>query len=141
VAEPYPGVHADGLVFGLGVVAAVLVTVAGTAWPTWRAASAAPAHPAPAGAAGPRKPQFSARLTAGIRSVTAMLGIRLALQPGAGRTTVPVRSTVASAVVGVAALTGALVFSASLGHLLATPRLYGVTWDAFVSNTQQRGDR
>jgi ABC-type lipoprotein release transport system permease subunit len=139
VAEPYPGVHADGLVFGLGVAAAVLVTVAATAWPTWRAASAAPAHPAPASAAGLRKPQFSARLTAGIRSVTAMLGIRLALQPGAGRTAVPVRSTVASAVVGVAALTGALVFSASLGHLLATPRLYGVTWDAFVSNTQQRG--
>ena len=68
-----------------------------------------------------------------------MLGIRLALQPGAGRTAVPVRSTVASAVVGVAALTGALVFSASLGHLLATPRLYGVTWDAYVSNTQQHG--
>ena len=133
------GMHADGLVFGLGLVAAVLVTVAATAWPTWRAASAAPVHPAPASAASPRKPQFSARLTAGIRSVTAMLGIRLALQPGAGRTAVPVRSTVASAVVGVAALTGALVFSASLGHLLATPRLYGVTWDAFVSNTQQRG--
>ena len=139
VAEPYPGVHADGLVFGLGVVAAVLVTVAATAWPAWRAASAAPARPGPARAAGPRKPQFSARLTAGIRSVTAMLGIRLALQPGAGRTAVPVRSTVASAVVGVAALTGALVFSASLGHLLATPRLYGVTWDAYLSNTQQRG--
>ena len=79
------------------------------------------------------------RLTSGIGSVTAMLGIRLALQPGAGRTAVPVRSTVASAVVGVAALTGALVFSASLGHLLATPRLYGVTWDAYVSNTQQHG--
>ena len=137
VAEPYPGVHADGPVFGLGAVAAVLVTVAATAWPTWRAASTAPV--VPAGAAGRRKPLFSARLTAGIRSVTAMLGIRLALQPGAGRTAVPVRSTVASAVVGVAALTGALVFSASLGHLLATPRLYGVTWDAFVSNTQQRG--
>ena len=51
----------------------------------------------------------------------------------------PVRSTMASAVVGVAALTGALVFSASLGHLLATPRLYGVTWDAYVSNTQRHG--
>jgi ABC-type lipoprotein release transport system permease subunit len=139
VAEPYPGVHADGLVFGLGVIAAVLVTVAATAWPTWRAASAVPAQPTPADAAGPRKPQFSARLTTGVRSVTAMLGIRLALQPGAGRTAVPVRSTVASAVVGVAALTGAMVFSASLGHLLATPRLYGVTWNALVSNTQQRG--
>ena len=144
VADPYPGMHADGVVFGLGVVAAVLVTVAVTAWPTWRAASSGPAAaglgvPAPAGAGGRRGPRFLAGLTSGISSVPAMLGIRLALQPGAGRTAVPVRSTVASAVVGVAALTGALVFSASLGHLLATPRLYGVTWDAYVSNTQQNG--
>ena len=121
-----------------------LVTAAATAWPTWRAASAGPAAaglrgPAPAAARGRRGPRFLAGLTSGISSVTAMLGIRLALQPGAGRTAVPVRSTVASAVVGVAALTGALVFSASLGHLLATPRLYGVTWDAYVSNTQQHG--
>ena len=43
VAEPYPGMHADGLVFGLGAVAAVVVTAAATAWPTWRAASAGPA--------------------------------------------------------------------------------------------------
>ncbi len=144
VADPYPGMHADVLVFGLGAVAAVLVTVAATAWPAWRAVSAGPAAaglgvPAPAGAGGRRGPRFLAGLTSGISSVPAMLGIRLALQPGAGRTAVPVRSTVASAVVGVAALTGALVFSASLGHLLATPRLYGVTWDAYVSNTQQHG--
>ena len=98
-----------------------------------------PGPPGPGQPGGRRRPQFLATLTSGIGSVTAMLGIRLALQPGAGRTAVPVRSTVASAVVGVAALTGALVFSASLGHLLATPRLYGVTWDAYVSNTQQHG--
>ena len=144
VAEPYPGIHADGLVFGLGVAAAVLITIAATVWPTWRAASAGPAvdglgRPVPASPGGRRRPPSLVMLTSGIGSVTAMLGIRLALQPGAGRTAVPVRSTVASAVVGVAALTGALVFSASLGHLLATPRLYGVTWDAYVSNTQQHG--
>ena len=144
VAEPYPGIRADGLVFGVGVAAAVLITIAATAWPTWRAASAGPAmdglgRPALASPGGRRSPQFLAALTSGIGSVTAMLGIRLALQPGAGRTAVPVRSTVAAAVVGVAALTGALVFSASLGHLLATPRLYGVTWDAYISNTQQHG--
>ena len=144
IAEPYPGIHADGPVFGLGLAAAVLVTMAATAWPTWRAASAGvaaagPGDPAAAAGGGRRGPQLLALLTSGISSVTAVLGIRLALQPGAGRTAVPVRSTVASAVVGVAALTGALVFSASLGHLLATPRLYGVTWDAYISNTQQHG--
>ena len=144
VADPHPGVHADGLVFGVGLAAAVLVTMVATAWPTWRAASTglpagSLASPATAGAGRRPGPRVLASLTSGIGSVTAVLGIRLALQPGAGRTAVPVRSTVASAVVGVAALTGALVFSASLGHLLATPRLYGVTWDAYVSNTQQHG--
>ena len=33
---------------------------------------------------------------------------------------------------GVGALSAALVFSASLGHLLATPALYGANWDARV---------
>ena len=71
--------------------------------------------------------------------MTAVIGLRLALQPGAGRTALPVRSTIAAAVVGVAALTAAVVFSASLGNLLATPRLYGVTWDAYVSNLEDGG--
>jgi hypothetical protein len=36
--------------------------------------------------------------------------------------------------VGVAALTAAIVFAASLSYLLATPALYGVTWDAIANN-------
>src|SRR6185369_15827180 len=62
------------------------------------------------------------------------MGIRLALHRGAGRTAVPVRSAVASATVGVAALSAAIVFAASLSHLLASPALYGVTWDAMAYN-------
>jgi len=57
----------------------------------------------------------------------------MALQPGRGRTTVPVRSAIFGATLGAAALTASLVFAASLGHLLNTPRLSGFTWDAFVS--------
>jgi hypothetical protein len=57
VAEPDPGIRADGLVLGVGVAAAVLITIAATAWPTWRAASAGPAmdglgRPAAAGPGG-----------------------------------------------------------------------------------------
>ena len=62
------------------------------------------------------------------------MGIGLALHRGAGRTAVPVRSAVTSAAVGVAALSAAIVFAASLSHLLASPALYGVTWDAAVTN-------
>ena len=67
------------------------------------------------------------------------MGIRLALHRGAGRTAVPVRSAVASAAVGVAALSAAIVFAASLSHLLASPALYGVTWDAGVTNNSGTG--
>ncbi len=42
----------------------------------------------------------------------------------------PVRSTLTAVTLGVAALADSLVFAASLGHLLSTPRLYGQTWDA-----------
>jgi ABC-type lipoprotein release transport system permease subunit len=49
---------------------------------------------------------------------------------------VPVRSAIAATALGVIGLSAALGFSASLGYLLATPRLYGVTWDALVTNEQ-----
>ena len=61
-----------------------------------------------------------------------------ALESGRGRSSVPVRSTLAAAMIGFAALTAAVVFSASLAHLLATPTLYGVTWDAIVSIEHHR---
>jgi hypothetical protein len=57
----------------------------------------------------------------------------MALQPGRGRTAVPVRSAIFGATLGVAAVAASMVLSASLGHLLDTPRLSGFTWDAFVS--------
>ena len=134
IAEPYPGVSADWVVLGLGLVAVPCVTVACAAWPAWRATTRAAAPRAPSAAAGPAaRPPRAAPV---LESVTATVGIRLALQRGAGRTALPVLSTIAAAVVGVAALTGALVFSASLGHLLASPALYGVTWQAGVDNLQ-----
>ena len=125
---------ADWVVLGLGLVAVPCVTVACAAWPAWRATTRAAAPRAPSAAAGPAaRPPRAAPV---LESVTATVGIRLALQRGAGRTALPVLSTIAAAVVGVAALTGALVFSASLGHLLASPALYGVTWQAGVDNLQ-----
>lgn len=64
------------------------------------------------------------------------LGGRLALHRGAGPAAVPVRTTVGAAAVGIAGLSAGVVFAASLVNLLATPRLYGLRWDAFVANVQ-----
>ena len=82
------------------------------------------------------RPSSVLAITRSVQSVPAATGIRLALQRGAGRTAVPVRSAIAATAVGVVGLSAALGFSASLGYLLATPRLYGVSWDALVTDEQ-----
>src|SRR5207244_7323794 len=73
------------------------------------------------------------------RSPAAATGIGMALQPGRGRTAVPVRSARFRTTLGVAALAASLVFAGSLGHLLTTPRLAGFTWDAFWFVDSQHG--
>jgi hypothetical protein len=132
VAEPHPGLDADGLVLALGGLTTALITVAGASPSAWRVATRGHA-PGAVPAAGGRRPVVSR--IGGLRSAPRMMGVRLALQPGAGPTALPVRSTIGGAVAGVAALSAAMVFSASLSHLLATPRLYGVAWDAVVSSS------
>jgi hypothetical protein len=137
VAEPYPGIDADVPVLAVGLAAAVLVTAACAAWPGWRATAERPVG----GSAEPsrqRRRTVISRLAAAWPVPLAM-GTRLALHRGAGRTAVPVRSAVASAAMGVAALSAAIVFAGSLRHLLASPALYGVTWDAAVTNNAGTG--
>ena len=79
---------------------------------------------------------------AGLRP-TATNGLRMAIQSGRGETAVPVRSAFAGAVFGVAGVTAAIVFAASLTHLVSTPRLYGWTFDvkAEVAAKVVCGDR
>jgi hypothetical protein len=57
----------------------------------------------------------------------------MALEPGRGRTAVPVRTTIVSALLAIAMVIGALVIAASLDRLVGTPRLYGWNWDDEIS--------
>jgi len=59
----------------------------------------------------------------------------MALEPGRGRTAVPVRTAFVGAALGVLGVTAVLVFSASVDHLAATPGRYGATWDFKVVDT------
>jgi hypothetical protein len=115
-------------VLALGAATTIVVTVAVAAPAAWRAARD---HGFRAEAR-PRREPLLALATAG-GSAPRMIGIQLALRAGSGPAALPVRSTIAGAVIGVAGLAAALTLTASLGHLLATPRLYGVTWDAVAS--------
>src|SRR5207248_5547218 len=64
--------------------------------------------------------------------VTMTAGARLALEPGQGRTAVPVRSALAGTMLSVLAVTAAFTFGANLLHLVNTPRHYGQNWDAAI---------
>jgi ABC-type lipoprotein release transport system permease subunit len=127
-AEPDPGVSVDVLVIALGGAAALILLIAAAALPAWRAArtdSLAGARTADSANASP----IGLRLARAGFPPTVVTGVRMALEPGTGRTAVPVRTTIAGAVVAVAAIAMALSFSASLGRLVDTPRLYGQNWD------------
>jgi hypothetical protein len=142
LAEPRPGFAVDWAALGLGLLGVTLATCCCAAWPVRRAATAGAAATAARGgqqagqAGGARTSRARAVAIRLARPVTVTLGGRLALHRGSGPAAAPVRTTVGAAAVGVAGLSAGIVFAASLAHLLATPRLYGVQWDAYVANVQ-----
>ncbi len=131
LAEPDPGLSVDIPVLAGGAAAIVILLIATAAWPAWQLASARQAERDPAGRPGPRSRAADWLARAGAPA-TAVTGVRLALDPGRGRTAIPVRSALLGLVMSVAAVAAAITFGANLLHLVHTPRLYGQDWDAEV---------
>jgi ABC-type lipoprotein release transport system permease subunit len=130
-AEPEPGLSVDVAVFAIGAAATILLTALLAAPAAWRAARSGSEHGAAGPAAGSGVAALLARLGAGTPVVT---GVRMALEPGRGRSAVPVRTAIVGVTIGVMAFAGALTFGASSTHLLDTPRLYGWNWDLALTN-------
>ncbi len=130
LAEPDPGLSADATVLGIGAPVIVAMLLARTAWPARRLAAARLV------AAADAAPLRRSRLADGLAGlglpVSVSTGVRLALEPGRGRTAVPVRAVLAGTTLSVLAVTGAFTFGANLVHLVQAPRLYGRAWDAAV---------
>lgn len=121
--EPNPGFAPDLTVLIVGAVILIGAVVVLAAWPAWRAArvrqSSALLHPS-----------HTAGVLTHIGAPPALVsGVRMALEPGRGRTAVPVRTTIVASVLAMAMAIGALVFASSLNDLVDTPRLYGWNWD------------
>jgi hypothetical protein len=145
LAEPDPGLSADVPVLTAGVAAIVILLLARVAWPAWRLASARYAAGRGASLSG-RRSQTAEWLARSGAPVAAVTGVRLAFDPGQGRTAVPVRSAALGLILSAAAVAAAATFGANLLHLVHTPRLYGQDWDAevdlgFGTITAQRFDR
>jgi hypothetical protein len=130
--EVDPGVHVDPLVLVLGFLATFALVVLVASWPAWRVSQRRGGDARTALLAPTRASRFTERLAHAGAPAPAVAGVRMALEPGRGRTSVPVRSTVVGVALGLAALLATLGFGASLTHFVATPRLYGQDWDLTV---------
>ena len=128
LAEPHPGMDVDPVILGIGLAAIIALPLLLLAPVAWRTAAAAAG---PLGVAEPGGPARAPRLGAALGRagpVTGSLGVRMAFEPGHGRTAVPVRSAMAGTIVAIASVIAAFVFGTSLIHLVGTPQLYGQDW-------------
>ena len=134
LVEPNPGIAFDPLVLGLGGFILIASVPLLAAVPAWKASRMGGDQ---LGTVTPTRLRPSVVADAFARAgmpPTAVAGVRLALEPGRGRSAVPVRSTVIGMAVALAAFAASFAFLDSYRHLLATPRLYGVDFDVGVGN-------
>jgi hypothetical protein len=126
IYDPQTGVRIDWVVLGFGALAMLLLLGGVLAWLSWRTAG----QPGDLAMVRPL-----AVMTGWQRSglpVTALIGMRYALERGYGRQRAPVRATLAGSVIAVTALAVSLVFSASLTGLVSHPARYGWNWNALA---------
>ena len=128
LAEPHPGTDVNLAVLGAGLVLITGLPLLLLAAVTWRNAARAAELPGTADPAGPADASRLGVALGRVGSVPGSIGVRMAFEPGHGRTAVPVRSALAGTIVAVTSVVAALVFGASLIHLVSTPRLYGQRW-------------
>jgi hypothetical protein len=132
--EVTPGLQLDLTVLGIGAGGLITLLLGVVALMTWREVTR-PVNRDPA-----RPSVIVGAATARRVSPVAVAGLRLALEPGAGRTTVPTRSVMAGAAMAVTALVASLTFGSSLHSLVASHRLYGWNWDATYEDRQGYGN-
>ena len=135
-AEPHLGLDVDGLVLGVGLLVTVsVVGVLGLA-----AAWAAMRAEVPTGVRARVRPSRASTAAVAAGCVPAVtVGMGMALDPGRGRTPVPVRSALAGAVVAVLGIVAVGVMAAGLDGLTTTPRAFGYNWDAHLSVDEPAG--
>ena len=135
-AEPGRGIYLDASVLGFGAAALAGILALTVAIAGYRQAP----HRAAARQRGPGRGSAVVRagLSAGL-APAAVAGLRFALEPGRGRTAVPVRSVIAGAILAVLVGTATLTFGASLASLVAHPGRYGWNFSYALYSTDGWG--
>ena len=128
-AAPAPGPVSPLAGRGIGIAAPLGRVTAAAAVPAWRLAGTR-LEAADAAGRADISPGLADRAARAGLPASSVAGLRMALERGFGAAAVPVRTTLVGVTAGIVALAAALTFTASLEHLLRTPRLYGWSFDA-----------
>ena len=131
--EPHPGIDADWQILGPGWALAVILVTAGA---TATAAISVAARRRQVMAR--RSAVAAAAASAGL-PVPVVIGSRFALEPGRGRTAVPVRPALVGVIAGVLGVLAAFTFSAGVSDAAVNPVRFGQTWqvDSFLGEGGQ----
>jgi hypothetical protein len=121
VLEPHPGADVDWLVLGAGWVVAPLLVLGGSA------AAAAVALAANRRRVVQRRSAVAAAAAGAGLPVAVVVGARFALEPGRGRSSVPVRPALVGVIAGVLGVLAAFTFSAGVSDAAANPARFGQT--------------
>lgn len=122
--EPRPGFYLDVVLTLVGAAVVVGVIMGSAA-----VAAAAATRPERSGRQQPGQLRLHTRLEL---PPSAVVGTQMALGAGTARVAATGRSALFGAASGLAGMTAAVVFSASMTHLIDQPRLYGAAADALV---------
>jgi ABC-type lipoprotein release transport system permease subunit len=133
LAEPHPGFAVNVAILGIGFITTTVLFIAAAAYPAWRAARDAGHERVRSRIAREHGSRALTIAGAGL-APTAVIGIRSALRPGRGRTSVPVRSVLITSGLAIAAVVAAFTFTSNLDHVANTPRLYGWDWSFKAGN-------
>jgi hypothetical protein len=131
--EPHPGISADWVVLGPGLVVVPLLVLLGSAAAAWAALAGSRSG------ARVRRSAVAAAVSRLGLPVPVVVGARFALEPGRGRSAVPVRPALAGAVVGVLGVLAALTFQAGVSDVVSHPERFGQTYQlgAFSGENSQ----
>jgi len=132
--DPRTGGWVDVPTVLAGTAVVVLLVVVAGCWPAWRLSRWGTAGDQSMAGLRALPSRAVVRLARAGAPASTVAGVRMALEPGRGRTAVPTRAALVGTTLSLAALVSAFTFGSSLNWLLATPRLYGWDWDAIVGS-------
>jgi FtsX-like permease family len=139
VRPVYPdrGIAADWTVLGFGLLVLIVGLGLSAAFLAYRRA---PHRVARWVRVVPRPVSGAAQgLAAAGLPVTGVVGVRMALEPGGGRSAAPVRSALMGTGLAISLVVATIIFASSLGTLVSHPSLYGWNWNYMLSQVGSGG--